>query len=285
MTLSVGVLYDAVDFLKLVRESSLTKNEFKNSFPTVRVASGQQVLDLAQRVNWIRLSEDGVLELTNSGIVIEACKSPIETLRMQLKDFVFSVRPPWASLIPKGRTETLKYLDSDVAQCFREAGLLSSIDDNVIQWWDTLAKVARGREIDTSVHLGRAGERLSLAFELERTNSTPAWQSVESNLAGYDLLSRVSQTDSSRLRIEVKASGNTVSYATLHLSRNEWNVACSEGNHVFHLWLLDPSPQLRILEQEEIGCHVPRDVGEGEWESVEIPFTVFSHIPPIEFTR
>ncbi len=284
MNLSVGVLYDAKEFLKDVKSTAVTPREFGQAFPTFRVASGKRVLEMAQALDWVQLSENKILDLTEKGIRIEACKSSAAALRLQLEDFILATKPPWASLIPKGRAETVDYLSKDVEQCFREAALLDGTSDEVVRWWDSLAKAARGRKEDVNLDTGREGERRSIDYERQRTGSTPFWQSIESNLAGYDLLSKIDQNDSAKLLIEVKASTQTVG-ATLHLTRNEWDTACAARAHVFHLWLLRSTPRLRVVEREEMKRHVPRDEGIGEWESVRVPFSAFCHLEAIEISQ
>ena len=46
--------------------------------------------------------------------------------------------------------------------------------------------------------------------------------------------------------------------------------------YVFHLWSLTPSGKsLAILSPVEVAAHVPVENGQGRWETLAIPFTVF----------
>ncbi len=83
------------------------------------------------------------------------------------------VKPTWASLIPRGRRETLAYLPVDVRQCFNEAYLSSGYDEQVVAFWDRAANLSRGRTDDILLQIGREGERLSIAYETERTGRVP----------------------------------------------------------------------------------------------------------------
>lgn len=155
VTLSVGVLYDIKEFLEDIKRTTITPHEFGEAFPTFRVASGKRVLEMSQTLDWVRLSENKILELTEKGLRIESCKSSAAALRLQLEDFILAKKPPWASLIPKGRAETVQYLDRDAEQCFREAALLDETSDEVVRWWDSLAKAARGQKEDVNLDTGR----------------------------------------------------------------------------------------------------------------------------------
>lgn len=122
--------------------------------------------------------------------------------------------------------------------------------------------------------IGRTGEKLSYEFEKDRTGQYPIWQSVESNLSGFDLLSIVEKSNAKKLRIEVKATTSNLNYAKVHLSKNEWETALASINYIFHLWHINDTPKLYTTSVEEMNNHIPIDSGEGNWESVEIPFKV-----------
>ncbi len=64
-------------------------------------------------------------------------------------------------------------------------------------------------------------------------------------------LSRVSDSDNRRLKIEVKTSTRSA------------------------LSLLGIQPQLPALTVEEVGTHIRANAGRGIWESVRIPFEAF----------
>jgi hypothetical protein len=123
---------------------------------------------------------------------------------------------------------------------------------------------------------GRHGERLSVEYERHRTGKMPKWQSVESNLAGYDILSVLSLEDSRKLQIEVKATQAEINSSFFHVTRYEWDTGLLADNYHFHLWAVGQEPPaLAVLERPDLAAHVPTDAGLGLWESVEIPFAVF----------
>lgn len=275
MTFSVGVLYDTAEFLRFAQKIPIDARQFSKIFSTFRVASAERILKTAQQANWIHFTESGTVELTSRGVFIAASSPPEETLRYQLRDLILAVKPTWALLIPKGRAETEKYLNTDTKQCFHEAALMADTSADIIDWWDTLAKAARGLEEDTNLDTGRYGERLSFDYESQRTGHNPIWQSIESNLSGYDLLSRVDRNDQTALYIEVKTSKVPVSEAQMHLSKNEWDVACTTEYYRFHLWSLHPFPQVLVVSKEEMAHHIPKDMGHGKWKSAVIPFRIF----------
>ena len=188
---------------------------------------------------------------------------------MQIMDYIVSVRPSWSSLMPKGRSETLPFLPADVRQCFNEAGLSDGYATEVVQFWDRAANLSRGRSNDVLLEIGREGERLSIEYEVMRTGRTPLWKAIDSNLAGYDLLSVISDRDMRPLKIEVKAI-QRVDERAFYLSKNEWNCANGYGEYIFHVWLLGGDPKLLVRDTSQIAAHVSIDQGEGLWQSVKI---------------
>ncbi len=272
---SVGILYSAADLLEFVDAVPVARDTFPLDFPTFKVADSRAVLDLVQRANWVSLALDGELHLTAAGREILKGTSTVDRLRCQLRDIITIEQPAWASLIPRGREEATRYLGGDIRQCFEEANLLDGYTDEIVGWWDGLATAARGKRADQTLEIGRRGEKLSLAHERHRTGREPTWQSVESNLSGYDILSQVSEDDETPLRIEVKASVGRHTAAEVHITRNEWDVASISGSYQFHLWLLAPEPKLAVVDAQQMAQHIPVDSGKGVWEITRVPFMAF----------
>ena len=95
---------------------------------------------------------------------------------------------------------------------------------------------------------------------------------MESNLAGYDILSVVDKSNSKKLKIEVKASTSNLEYAKIHITKNEWLTAQNSINYIFHLWHIDETSKLYIIDANIVNKNIPNNKGDGEWETVEIPF-------------
>ena len=214
-------------------------------------------------------AEDGTMTLTKAGRNILDCRTAPDALRAQISDIVFHIRPSWSALVPRGRNETLPFVPADMRQCFREAGVVNGYSDDVLDFWDGLASIARGRVNDALLQIGRVGERLSIAYEAERTGLTPAYTAVDSNLAGFDLLSVVSHDDFAPLKIEVKACNDEKSLYYF-LSQNEWSCAIGPGNWALHVWMLKPIPVLKIETVIQVESSVPSNRGAGSWQSVKI---------------
>lgn len=275
--LSPGLLYSAQKLVETVSLHPMNRDEFLWSFRTMLVSPAEGVLSLSTRCGWIGVNEQLGLDVTDMGRKIQALPSAEDKLRQQIKDFIQSVQPAWAKLLPAGRSESLPFMPEPARQCFAEAGLNSSPpSDAVIAWWDDLAAAARGRVSDYMAQVGRAGERCSIAYEERRVGRRPNWCSIESNRCGFDLLSSRDTHDLSEIQIEVKASERSVASASFHISRNEWEVAACSESYVFHLWSMSESGfRLAILSPNVIEGHVPMEKGLGRWESLEIPFRVF----------
>jgi hypothetical protein len=270
MNLSVGVLYDCQRFIELCETKAFHLEEVRRAFEhRYEAAPIGTVLEMIRTANWIHFEDDGLLHLTNRGRQILECRDAVRALRLQLMDFIEIAKPTWSSLIPRGRRETLAFLPADARQCFNEAGLSNSYDEEVVAFWDRAANLSRGRTNDILLEIGREGERLSIAFETNRTGKVPQWAAIDSNAAGYDLLSVVSSDDPSPLKIEVKAIKRADDRA-FFLTRNEWNCAIGYGRYVLHLWLLGECSTPFVRSPDELAEHVPTDNGVGTWLMVKM---------------
>jgi hypothetical protein len=279
MILSPGLLYSAQKLIETVSLSPMDRDKFLWSFRTILVSPADGVLALATRCGWIGINEQLGLDVTDMGRKVQALPGAEAKLRQQIRDFIQAVQPPWAKLIPAGRAEALPFMPPSARQCFYESELdREPPSDEVVAWWDELASAARGRAADYLSEVGRAGERCSILYEESRVGRRPNWHSIETNKSGYDLLSIAESSDPSDLQIEVKASERPISFAQFHVSRNEWEVARNADRYVFHLWSLASSGrQLAILHPDDVATHIPTERGQGEWESVVIPFAAFAH--------
>ena len=272
---SVGVLYSAQEFLAFINKTPGIDLKFPDIFKTFYVASPKAILEVSQKCDWVRLNTYGFLEITERGNVIIESKEPEMTLRIQIGHLIETYLPPWLPLLSHGRAETQKYLPKDVGQCFREAGLFGEISDDIILWWDRYSKVSRKQGKDTKLEVGRQGEKLSIQYERERTGREPRWLGFKSNFLGFDILSTLSKDNPQSLLIKVKASNSIVSTAFFYITKNEWGVATTSNCYLFHLWALQPKPILTTVEVDQIRKHIPNNQGDGCWENVSIPYSVF----------
>lgn len=277
MIVSVGQLYSSTRLLDLVSISPLSPAEIRDAEATVLVAPMTDVLNLCTRCGWLELDGDGLLRNSSRGEWLRTTSSYQDCLRHQLRDVIVSLQPAWSKKLLHGRCEFSRYAPADVVQCFADAGLLvASITETVVDWWDELAQLARGLRSAALSAVGRKAERLTLAYELERTGSEPFWQSLESSFSGYDVLSISSQEDQTPLQIEVKASELRIKEAWFHLTSHEWECAQQARAHRFHLWQLGKQQQLAIIRLEDIEHHICSNRGEGQWETLKVPFHSFS---------
>jgi hypothetical protein len=272
---SPGIVQGCFEVLKIASRNALSFPQIQASFAYLGGIPIAKVVSTAQGIGWLRASEDGTAFLTPSGLRLLALVGYQPMLRQALIDYVDVERPPWLQNAPFGRSRVIRFVGSELAQVFVEAGLTYGIEDEVVAFWDFLAAIARGQRNSRLLDVGRQGERLSIAYEHIRTGLEPRWVAIENNADGYDVLSVIQQGDMRPLSIEVKAS--TMGFAgSLHLTRNEWERSQEAENHAFHLWAMNPNQNvLAVLCPHELKGHIPIDCGSGCWESVEIPFSVF----------
>ncbi|MEM9358911.1 MAG: DUF3883 domain-containing protein [Pseudomonadota bacterium] len=273
---SVGVLYSCQTFLKIVREGALNLENFESSFRRIEVADGRAVLALSQTCQWIRVTERGHIGLTERGEGLLAQEIEQRCLREQLLDVLATSPPAWARKLILGRFEALKIMPDDAQQCFRECELTEGFDDETVSWWDQASETVRSERSRLNHRVGRQAERLSLQFERKRTGRDPLWQAVQTNVAGYDVLSFVDSENESRLKIEVKGSRMGRREASFFLTRNEWRTATKSTAYQFHLWLIHEVPTLFIVPSSELEAHVPEDKLHGRWETAQFFFKDFT---------
>ena len=269
---SVSLLYSAHDFLRLIPEVGMTPSHFKNHFHTFKYSTAEKILDVSFKCGWSKLTKDGFITLSGRGKQIALVEYK-PALLYQLEDLILNFNPVWGSILLKGRSDAKNFLPADVAQCFKESGLFDEITDELIQFWDKLSLAYRNYSQKRMTEIGRAGEKLSFDHEWKRTGKKPIWQAVESNLAGFDILSVTDSSSNKRLQIEVKATTSEINYAKIHITRNEWDTATNSQNFIFHLWQIE-TEQLFEVPVSDVAKHIPSNKGEGLWESVEIPFNV-----------
>lgn len=272
---SVGVLYSSQSFLKIVQDGSLNLENFEASFRRVEVADGKAVLALAQTCQWIRVTERGRVGLTERGAELLEKSGATHCLREQLLDILSSSPPPWARKLILGRFEALRIMPDDARQCFRECDLTDGFDDETVSWWDMASESVRSERSKLNHRIGRRAERLSLNYEKRRTGKEPLWQAVQTNVAGYDVLSVIDADDTSKLKIEVKGSRLGRREASFFLTRNEWRTATKSNAYHFHLWLVHDVPTLFVVPSSAIADHVPENRKQGRWETAQFFFRDF----------
>jgi len=264
---SVGILYSIQQFLDLVEKHSIDVDEFYKSYNRYLLTTSSSVIEKGLEYDWIKRLDNNVLSLTKNGTSIIHCYTPQEKLRIQIMDIVIINKPRWFRLIPNGRKEVSKYFSANTYQCFDEADLFNSYAPEIVDWWDQLAAFSRDSQETDKLLIGRIGERLTIEYEENRINSKVKWQSIESNLSGFDILSSVNKHDITPLKIEVKTSKNNNHF---YVTRKEWETAKVSKHYLFYFWVLEPHHKLFILDNKLINKHIPDDQGKGNWELVQI---------------
>jgi hypothetical protein len=275
MAFSVGVLYSIQEFLQLANSHTLTAEHFTRETRFV-LANPVTVLQVSQECNWVRLTVEGNIIVTERGQKITEGSTATFKLRLQIEDLISFHQPSWAAKIRHGRKEALVAMPADVEQCFGESGLLDSWDDDLRLWWLIAGQLARSRHSEKLSQTGHQAESLSCKYEADRTGQVPEWICLDSNFAGFDVLSRRSKSDATPLKIEVKGSGRRPKEADFVLTRNEAETAKVSDEYVVHLWYVGPAPQLIVVPFAEVANHLPDDRGRGSWGSTRIPYAAFS---------
>ena len=281
LRLSVNLLTNILMLLSVTKDYSDTITQEKKIRYSSFSVSVDSMLEMASRCNWVEenrgniyLSERGrdIVSLPSYGLTVAKA-------RMMLADYIENIRPIWRNRIPSGRREASIFMSKDEKACFSEAGLFSSPPSNdVVKWWDTQAQMIRKEADESHLETGREGEQTTLRYEKKRTGVAPRWVSIESNCVGYDIISQASETDPSMRLIEVKSTTSQIDDAFFFISKNEWNVAKQSKAYFFYIWQINKDlMKLAIVTPEELSHLMPVDQGDGEWQSVKIPYSAVSN--------
>jgi len=275
---SIGTLYAIQDLFDHLSEHTVVRDEFLDGFTKYGSSTATDVYETATRLSWICTADNGQLVPTELGKVANQGENRPIKLRFQLSNIIESTRPVWAGLLPKGRKEAEAGFPEEIRQCFEEALLLGDPTNDVVDWWDRLAGIMREVSQRKLLETGRRGERLSLRYEQQRTDQLPKWQAVETNYAGYDVLSIVDKGNETALKIEVKASDRVFKYAAIFITEHEWITATkSPSTYLFHIWLFEPNPMLFVVPSTVVVAHAPKNQGKGKWRNAAVPLGAITH--------
>ena len=273
---SPGLVQSCFELLDLIERRSLSFPEIRASFRHIGVMNIDIVLEVTQELNWIRADGEGRAVLTSSGTRIMLLTTIEARIRQAILDYVDIKEPFWLQNAAFGRKKLLAFTGSTIGQVFLEAGLINGVSNDIVEFWDILAARARGQKDNHLLEIGRNGERLSLAYERERTNKEPKWISIETNTDGYDVLSVIAEEDLRPLTIEVKSTRIGVG-GEIYLTRNEWDQAIIKEAHLFHLWDISKIiPRLACVTPKQMEEHIPINHGFGEWGVTQIPLEPFN---------
>jgi hypothetical protein len=285
MIWNVGCFYRMGDFLSILYEYSFTKKSLIANFPTFNGVETDRLIEIAFKGKWIKSDQDGVIRISKSGEEIILINHPVIQLRCQIMQLFEKVRPSWAPLLIQGRKAFEAYGPPRVVECFREAHMLDTLEQNVLEWFEQIKSTYWPREKYSQTLTGRKGERLSYIYEEKRTGKSPYWIALDYDGAGYDISSFVSKSDLNYLLIEVKTSTKDWKKASFHLTRNEWDTLSARQNSVLHLWSIAKFPyEHSIIFMKDIEIHIPKNKGKGQWEKFECPYSIFEPFGNVDFS-
>lgn len=272
---SPGLAQGCFELLVLAKKHPNPAPYFLSAFSQFGAIPSEKIFSTAQAMRWVHIDEQGNLAPTIEGERLLTTSGYAALLRRMLLDFIDIERPSWIQNALSGRAKVLSFAGAEIGQVFVEANLADGIDADTVSFWDTLAARARGLRDERQNQVGRLGERLTLDYETQRTGKSAKWISIESNDDGYDVLSIVSSEDARKLSIEVKASTMGL-HGSFYLTANEWERAQETPTHAFHLWDVARTPaSLCVLNVDAVVQHVPSNLGQGAWQTVQIPFRAF----------
>lgn len=281
--ISDSLISEALILLQAMQQNNCFSSIQIESIKTYYGINKTAAINLALQSKWIERVNSTDYVLTSYGAKLLGRFNDMQISKEMYRDILLNYirvcKPIWARRIPYGRYEAYRIMSDDEQACFKKAGLMCDPVTRVeVDWWDALAKQERADIERQKDDIGRNGEELTIRYEKKRTQSNPIWESVNSNLAGYDIISQVNSSDSSQILIEVKTSSKDMTKAAFFVTRNEWEFASDSTNkmrYYFYLWILESTPKLAVVPSSEIENHIPIEMGQGKWNETIIPFSAF----------
>ncbi|MCR5694873.1 MAG: DUF3883 domain-containing protein [Clostridia bacterium] len=281
--ISDSLISEALILLQAMKQNNCFTAIQIESIKTYYGINKKTALNLALQCRWVEAVNDAEYALTSFGEKLMRDFNDMQLYKGLYRDILFNYirvcKPIWSRKIPYGRNEAYRIMSDDEQICFKKAGLMCNpVTREEVDWWDSLAKLERAEIDQQKDDIGRKGEELTIGYEKKRTNTTPIWESIDSNLAGFDIISQVSSKDATQILIEVKSSNKQMQDASFFVTHNEWQFAsagCNKNRYYFYLWLLNSTPKLAIVPTSEIEKHIPLESGQGEWSETIIPFSAF----------
>ena len=276
VSISLNLFWEINQLIKYIRKYNVHKFEEFFLMPTSSQINKNVLFDYMIKNKYLTGNMDN-FDISPFSIEINNCFNRYDlksiTLQKMIKNFIINSKPAWGRKIISGRKETFLFLNPDEKMCFTESNLMDGTDIAVVKWWDEIANLYRDEIAIANNEIGRIGERLTIAYEKNRTGLLPTWIAIDSNKKGYDIESK----DGTTARyIEVKTSTQKIDEACFFLTNNEWNVAKSKDNYYFYLWnIYDEKRFLAIINSARMADFIPINQGNSEWIQVKISFKDF----------
>jgi hypothetical protein len=291
----ISAFWDSQKLLATICNSKVKYSDLRNTYlngvTKYNLSHLEESLNLSIKTGWILLRNEE-LHLTQSGqnianLLPKDNRPSIVAARVQLMDFIAVEKPFWSYSLKMGRKESIPFMSDEIADVFYQLKLIyeddRTPDHDAIEWWDKISAAIYSDDQYNRIRIGRLGEYCSYLYEVARVGEEPQWTALESNKAGYDLLSRRSRDIDSKLCIEVKTC--TSKPQSFYLSKNEWGVASSKGSkeYTIHFWDIcrPENPLLYLISPSRMLETMPTDGIAGEWVNCKVEISRLDNLLPI----
>ncbi|MBT5269113.1 MAG: DUF3883 domain-containing protein [Candidatus Marinimicrobia bacterium] len=288
----ISALWDSQKLLATIGNSivkySDLRSTYLNGVNKYNLSHLEDSLNLSIKTGWVLLRSEE-LHLTQMGqnvanLLPKDNRPCVSAARVQLMDFIAVEKPFWSYYLKMGRKESIPFMSAEIADVFYQLKLINeddrTPDRDAIEWWDKISAAIYSDDQYNRIRIGRLGEYCSYLYEIARVGEEPQWTALESNKAGYDLLSRRARGKDSKLCIEVKTC--TSKPQSFFLSKNEWSVASSKrsGEYMIHFWdICHPeNPLLHIISPSRMIEMMPTDGIAGEWVNCKVEIAKLENI-------
>ncbi len=251
-TISSGILHTSIKILKYFHQDISYKDISK--FRNVFITDIKYPLYFLEKCGYIKsIKGDDYVLIKN--IIIG---SHIEQFKELLRSYIIEFKPIWTDRIKWGLSTFIKDLNSNEIHCFNEVNLLDFKNFDNVMWWNELP-FYENMNLNLRT-IGSLGEFLSITYERDRIKIEPTHISLLGGYHGYDILSKVTESDIRNKLIECKTTIN-IAKCLLHLTINEWETALNnKEDYFFHVWILNIKENIATLYEfpvSEMIMHIP----------------------------
>lgn len=270
MNYSESNFFDALTILEGLENFNYYK--IKNVITSQQYSSKDmnEVINLCMEARLTTMQADEKIILTNNALEILKLSDKNEQYILILENLLKHSNPPWLFEITKGIEAAKINMPENFVKIFNTFHLFDYSRREVIVWWNNIKQLKRSRDEFKLSKIGLEGEFKVLDFEENRTGSQPDHCSIHDDTLGYDILSIKDKNDKSNIMIEVKNS--STSSLRFFISANEYD-KCFNFKDSYFIYLIDSSQSeeiLYIFNWNILKNHIPKNVGLGNWQSVEI---------------
>ena len=267
--------YDSIRILNRLNDHGKSNLDDILSNRSYQSNDMQNVIDLCLDCNVVYIDKKSNIFINKRGKKVVSLEGKVNIKYIELlKLYLLTQNPTWIFDVYKGIevTKSSLLVPENFKHIFKTLNLFDIKNESSIHWWDSIKDLRRNYEESRLTKIGREGEFLVIEYERNKKEFEPEHTSVLfGDEAGYDIKSIISKKNKKDLFIEVKNC--TQRELRFFISKNEYNTCVMNKNN-YRIYLIDSSKidnkKLYIFDYDILIKHIPKNIGLGTFESVQI---------------